>query len=640
LRWTGNGIHQHEKGNLYYSGSDPQDRNRRNGVAVFVKTEFVPYIKNFVPISDRIILLQLHGQPTNVNIIQVYAPTAEPRYDNDVEDFYESLSSTMKSLKKSDVSLVIGDFNAKVGSGRRSYIIGDYGLGDGNHRGERLYEFCQDMNMVVSNTWFKLPKRRLYTWKSPQDGTVHDVVRNQIDYILVGQRYRNSIKRVTTYPGADINSDHVPLIADITLSLKRIKRPNLTTKIETSKLQTDGIRNKVMQTINNEMRHLPQDQTVEIQTQWNNLKSILTGACETYLKSDKQTKKKKWMTDHILHLMEERRKHKNDKTQYNCLQKKIKCEIKKAKEDWMKSQCEELESYDHDHNAFKLHKKLKEITGTTRKASPSCLVDDSNKIILDEKDILQTWEKYIFDTFKDNRPVTDTFIDLHGPPIIKSEVLHAIRSSENRKACGPDDIPVEVLKLIDDHNIDYLLRLFNSIYDTGNIPQDWLKSTFMTLPKKQHPKKCSDYRLISLMSHILKLFLKIIHARIRNKCEQDLDDTQFGFREAFGTREALMAVNFLLQKCRDQRKEVFACFIDYEKAFDRVKHADLMKMLADCDVDTKDQNFIKNLYWFQTAELRYGSEKSNAITIQRGVRQGCILSPLLFNLYSNYVFKE
>jgi len=67
--------------------------------------------------------------------------------------------------------------------------------------------------------------------------------------------------------------------------------------------------------------------------------------------------------------------------------------------------------------------------------------------------------------------------------------------------------------------------------------------------KKQRPRECADFRLISLMSHMLKTFLRIIHARIRSKCEWDMDDSQFGFRNGFGTREAIFRLNVLLQKC-------------------------------------------------------------------------------------------
>lgn len=98
------------------------------------------------------------------------------------------------------------------------------------------------------------------------------------------------------------------------------------------------------------------------------------------------------------------------------------------------------------------------------------------------------------------------------------------------------------------------------------------------------------------MSHTLKIFLRIIHNRIRQKCEEDLEETQFGFRNALGTREALFALNILLQKCRDQRKDVYMCFVDFEKAFDRVQHIKLINILENKDIDGKDLRVIKNLY--------------------------------------------
>lgn len=83
----------------------------------------------------------------------------------------------------------------------------------------------------------------------------------------------------------------------------------------------------------------------------------------------------------------------------------------------------------------------------------------------------------------------------------------------------------------------------------------------------------------------------------------DLDDSQFGFRSTFVTREALFGFNVLKQKCRDHRQDVFACFVDYEKAFDRVRHNRLIERLLQAGVDEKDIRIIKNLYWRQKAEI-------------------------------------
>lgn len=142
------------------------------------------------------------------------------------------------------------------------------------------------------------------------------------------------------------------------------------------------------------------------------------------------------------------------------------------------------------------------------------------------------------------------------------------------------------------------------------------------------------------MSHTLKIFLKVLHRRIYKKCEESISNTQFGFRQGLGTREAIVATQVLVQNCHDQRRDVCLCFVDYEKAFDRVQHHKLMKILKTLGIDGKDVRCIENLYWNQTAKIRVGRETTNAVRICRGVRQGCVLSPLLFNLYSEAIFQE
>ena len=117
-----------------------------------------------------------------------------------------------------------------------------------------------------------------------------------------------------------------------------------------------------------------------------------------------------------------------------------------------------------------------------------------------------------------------------GPSITKEEIEKAIHNLKNNKSVGPDGIPSEILKLLDEKGIAALHKIFNIVYDTGHYPEQWLCSTFVTLPKKSNARKCEDHRLISLLSHTLKIFLKIIHQRIYRKCEREMSDSEFAFR--------------------------------------------------------------------------------------------------------------
>src|SRR6476469_5204864 len=115
--------------------------------------------------------------------------------------------------------LLGGDFNAVVGEGKGDRVVGKFGLGERKDRGEKLIEFCKSQNLVITNTWFEQEKRGRYTWKSPGD-----LRRYQKDYILVRQRYRNSVKSSWSYPGADVDSDHNLVAMRLKLKLKKIPR--------------------------------------------------------------------------------------------------------------------------------------------------------------------------------------------------------------------------------------------------------------------------------------------------------------------------------------------------------------------------------------------------------------------------------
>ena len=116
------------------------------------------------------------------------------------------------------------------------------------------------------------------------------------------------------------------------------------------------------------------------------------------------------------------------------------------------------------------------------------------------------------------------------------------------KAPGEDGITTEMLKFLDSFGIEKLTELYNDIYSTGIIPEELLMPIYITLPKQPRATDCSNYRTISLMPHTLKIFLKIIQARIGGKIDKEVGETQFGFRPGSGTREGIFFLNIVAQK--------------------------------------------------------------------------------------------
>lgn len=126
-----------------------------------------------------------------------------------------------------------------------------------------------------------------------------------------------------------------------------------------------------------------------------------------------------------------------------------------------------------------------------------------------------------------------------GTYILKEEVRHGITQFENGKAAGSDNIQADFIKLLDEPFLKRLTSTFNIVYKAGRYPQTGYNHNSSEYQKKPNAEKCEDYRPISLMNHVLKIFLRILHRRIYKICQGQIAHNQFGFFNAVGTRGAL-----------------------------------------------------------------------------------------------------
>ena len=162
--------------------------------------------------------------------------------------------------------------------------------------------------------------------------------------------------------------------------------------------------------------------------------------------------------------------------------------------------------------------------------------------------------------------------------------------------------------------------------------QNWKRSVFIPIPKKGNAKECSNCRTIALISHTKKVMLKILQARLQQYVNCKLPDVQTGFRKGRGTRDQIANICWIIKKAREFQKNMYFCFIDYAKAFDCVDHKKLWKILKEMGISDHLTCLLRNLYAGQEATVRTGHGTTDWFQIGKGVRQGCILSPCLFNL--------
>ena len=163
-------------------------------------------------------------------------------------------------------------------------------------------------------------------------------------------------------------------------------------------------------------------------------------------------------------------------------------------------------------------------------------------------------------------------------------------------------------------------------------------SVFVALPKVEGSLECSIHRILSNMSQITKILLKIILKQISARLISQIFDEQFGFLALKDTNNALFLLRVLSERALEVQNYVFACCVVYEKAFDKVKHVNLFIMIKSVNLDVKDLRLMRNLSRNQKSVVRVADEESFKQEVRRALRQSCVLSPESFILYSEIIF--
>ena len=210
----------------------------------------------------------------------------------------------------------------------------------------------------------------------------------------------------------------------------------------------------------------------------------------------------------------------------------------------------------------------------------------------------------------------------------------------NGKAMGPDELPVELLKLgLSDSSHEILLPFHDiivAVWTTGEVPQEWKDANIKVLHKKKDRTECSNYRGLSLVAHAGKVLLKIVANRLGDFCEEAgiLPEEQCGFRPQRSTTDMMFVVRRLQELGRTSNTSLEICFIDLAKAYDSVDRVLLWEILARFGVPPRMIKVIRMSHDGMRARVQLDDGDFSAwFNVCQGLRQGYVLSPLLFNIF-------
>ena len=379
---------------------------------------------------------------------------------------------------------------------------------------------------------------------------------------------------------------------------------------------------------------------------WQEVEAIVKDEAKNNIPKARKPKKSKWLTKKAIEIADKRREAKKGHAHPDEVRKlnaEFQRQSRKDKEDYLNRACKEIEDENRKGKTRDLFKKIREVTGKF-KPRIGGLKSKSGNDLSEEGTVKEGWRYYTENLYKRDDNMTTIYDETkeceEEATILEEEVRKALKALSNGKSPGSDGIPIELLKEVDEEAIKVLTAICQQIWIKRIWPKQWKESIYVPIPKKGDPRICSNNRTIALISHASKVMLKVIQPRLDIYMKQEMGIEQAGFTKGRGTRDQISNIRWIMERSTEYQRPIYMCFIDYSKAFDCVDHPTLWNMMEEMGVPEHMVQVIRSLYANQEAKVRTEYGDTESFSIGKGVRQGCVLSPYLFNLYSEYIMRQ
>ena len=617
--------------------------NARGGVAIMYKKNLAKYIKQFQTNLDWCNAIEINIASRRVMIINVYMPY---QCEQNRELYIQCLGA-LKSLiddLPSTSFMIVGDWNANLKTGGNSLF------------GRLMVEFCNDNNLIISDTMLLPESSYTYISESSESTTWLDHIVSSIDI-------QNAISNISiAYDATD--ADHIPMTMRIKLELTPVLS-NSSVDIGNNKTKWDSFSNNDITnycsytdvSLSKIKLHAESfactDLNCKHETHKNNIGNLYHDITKSLIDSSEKIASSKnnnsmhrpgW-NDHVADLYEASRETRllwlsQGKPRHGPIfdihirtKLRVTYAIRyiKRNENLLRREALAKKLSSANNDEF-----WKEIHSINNCNTP---LPDTINNVTGSDNIVELWRKHFYDIFNclQKQSIDKSKILLassHSEVLVTAEeIRQAINKLDLNKTCGADGIHAEHLKYSSDRILPLLSICITSMFTHGYLPSSMLSVVIVPLIKDKAGTITAkdNYRPIALASVLSKIIELIILDRIETCLLTS--PNQFGFKRSHGTDQCIYAFKELIDYYTSRNSRVSVCFLDASKAFDRVNHSLLFNKLIKRGICGYLLRII--IYWYETQTMcvKWGNVTSGSFGVSNGVRQGGILSPLFFNVY-------
>ena len=636
----------------------------REGVCIIVSEEWKKYVKEWKEVSSRLMYVRMNIGESKYVIVGAYGPGSE-KHKKIREEFWINLGLLLESFDSDEIVCVLGDLNARVGHSKIQGVIGDFGVPGMNESGEWMIDWCRQHEMVVCNTLFNKRDVHKYTWIRKVMGVVTE--KALMDYMCIKEKYKARVTDVTVLRAAgDVQSDHHLVVCKMKVRRGRAttgQRDEVHEVVRVERLRDEGCKEQFREGLKEKWMAQKEVEVGSVEEEWSTLKSALIScagdACGTKRLSKRGIRKgSEWWSAEMDRLVKEKREMykiwlQNRDTQsyasYKLKRKEVKRAVRRAQKDANERWGRKLAG------DFSANKKMfwREVKRSRKggDVGEECVKDLNGNVLSKSSEVCERWKEYFDGLLNVSENGQAQITALTGGSVGRftrsndrvreKEVLEAINRLKNGKASGLDGVKAEYLKCGGNVCVEWMVRLLNVCLDSGMVPMDWKKGCIVPIYKgKGDPLDCKNSRGISLLSMPGKVFGRILIERVMENTEGQIGEEQCGFRKGRSCADQIFALRQLCEKMFEKKKRVYLAFMDLEKAYDRVDRSAMWQVMRIYGIGGKVLRSIMSFYDEGKACVRVGGVVSDSFEVTVGLRQGCVMSPWMFNLYMDGVVRE